>query len=68
MPTLRLLGIGARRVAGGNVSRVALGGFRRWNRHFHQDLEIKTLPPQLSLFSPSIVRADEHYSYTSVPT
>ena len=48
---------------------VALGGFRRWNRHFHfQDLEIKTLPPQLSLFSPSIVRADEHYSYTSVPT
>ena len=61
MPTLRLLGIGARRVAGGNVSRVALGGFRRWNRHFHQDLEIKTLPPQLSMISPPIVRADEHY-------
>ena len=60
-PTLRLLGSGARRVAGGNDSRVALGGFRRWNRHFHQDLEIKTLPPQLSLISPPIVRADEHY-------
>ena len=29
--------------------------------HFHQDLEIKILPPHLSLISPPIVRADEHY-------
>jgi len=31
-PTLRLLGSGARRVAGGNDSRVALGGFERRRR------------------------------------
>ena len=53
-PTLRLLGSGARRVAGGNDSRVALGGFERRRR----GRELRTRATGTS----RLVRLDSSYS------